>query len=516
MNNPLSKSLTGGDLASRMVAFDFSVMGTLLPNPDPLLKQIGQDIRVYRQLLGDSHVGACVRRRKSAVKALESGLDRGKAPSRVAKACEAVLAGLDMERLIGQALDACLFGYAPMEINWRNGTGPQAVQTSTYDGTAPGLGSGIWPADVQLKPPEWFCFDADARLRLKTKTNPVFGDELPERKFLLPRQDPSYQNPYGFPDLSLCYWPVLFKKGGMRFWLTFAEKYGGAFAVGKLPRGADPAERSAMLDSLASMLQDAVATIPDDGSVELKEASGKAASADLYEKLVLHCRGEISIVLTGTNQTVEASANKASAHAGMDVAGDLRDADAEVVAAAVNQLLRWVVDLNWPGTPAPVWSLWDQVAQDELQALRDKSNYDAGARFTNLYWQRAYGYEEGDLAAPAAPVLPGALPGAPGAAPGAAGAVAFAQAALNPALLSDPTDPTAAQSNALATAAAPAWSKVIAQVQALVDQAQDLGQLQTALTNAYGGLETGELTKLMSAAFALAELKGIDAVRTGD
>lgn len=37
---------------------------------------------------------------------------------------------------------------------------------------------------------------------------------------------------------------------------------------------------------------------------------------------------------------------------------------------------------------------------DQLQAARDKSNYDAGARFTNAYWMRAYGYQEGDLVPP--------------------------------------------------------------------------------------------------------------------
>lgn len=377
--------LTGGEIATRMAALDFSVMGQWLPNPDPLLKQLGRDIKVYKDIARDSHVGACIRRRKSAVKALEWGLDRGRARSRVNKAVEDALGALDLQRIFGQALDAVLYGYCPMEIDWRPGPG------------------GIVPIDVQAKPPEWFTFDAEARLRFKTKAQPIWGEELPERKFLLPRQDPSYQNPYGFADLALCYWPVIFKKGGLRFWLTFAEKYGGAFAYGKLPRGAEESERAKMLQALSDMLQDAVAVIPDDGSVEILEAAGKTASADLYERLALHCRGEISIVLTGTNQSIEKDAGKASAYAGLDVAADLRDGDAEIVAAAINQLIGWMVELNWPGAEPPVFSFWDQEAQDDLQARRDKSNYDAGARFTNAYWMRAYGYQEGDLAAPAAP-----------------------------------------------------------------------------------------------------------------
>lgn len=490
-----TRSLTGGQVATRVAALDFNFMGLLLPNPDPILKATGKDIKTYRDIARDSHVGACIRRRKAAVKALHWGLDRAQAPARVHKAVADMLAGLDMERIIGNVLDATLYGYLPMEIDWR-GTGGGG-----------GIG-GTWAADVIALPPEWFCFDAENNLRFKTHAAPLYGELLPERKFLLPRQDATYQNPYGLPDLALCYWPTIFMKGGKKFWLNFAEKFGGTFLMGKLPRGAEAAERTALLDALEAIIQNGVGVIPDDGSVAPLESGAKAASADLFERLVLHCRGEISIVLTGTNQTVEASANKASAHAGMDVAGDLRDGDAEIVAAAINQLVRWAVGINYPGAAAPTFSLWDQAAKDDLQAKRDKSNYDAGARFTKSFWVSSYGYQETDLADSAAPVPAPVLPGAAPASP----ALAFAQGVLG-ALASEPPDPTAAEQAALAAAAAPAWGTLVDQVGALVAAAPDLVTLQRTLTDAYGGLDTDRLTQLMSAAFALAELRGIAAAR---
>ena len=238
-------------LATRERSLDFAALGQWLPNPDPILKAQGKDIAVYRDLRGDALIGACIRRRKSAVKSLEWGLDRGQAASRTAKAVEAMLAELDLERIIGQILEATLYGYQPMEVQWQR------------------VGGLLVPVDVQAKPPEWFCFDADNALRFKTRSNPMLGELLPERKFLLPRQDATYQNPYGFADLSLCFWPLVFKKGGMKFWLAFAEKFGSAFSVGKLPRSASNEERAQLLDSLAALIQDGVATIPDDGSVEL-------------------------------------------------------------------------------------------------------------------------------------------------------------------------------------------------------------------------------------------------------
>ena len=472
-------------LATRQRSIDFSALGQWLPNPDPILKAQGKDISVYRDLRGDALVGACIRRRKSAVKALEWGLNRGQAASRTAKNIEAMLGELDLERIIGQVMEATLYGYQPMEITWQR------------------VGGLLVPVDLQAKPPEWFCFDADNALRFKTRQSPLLGELLPERKFLLPRQDPTYQNPYGFADLSLCFWPLVFKKGGMKFWLAFAEKFGSAFAVGKLPRSASNEERTGLLDSLEALIQDGVATIPDDGSIELVEMAGKSASADLYESLVLHCRGEIAIALLGQNQTTEASANKASAGAGLQVTKDLRDGDAAIVASAMNELIRWICALNWGGAAAPVWSLWDQAAQDTLQAARDKSNHDAGARYTNAYWQRAYGYQEGDLAAAAAPP-------------------AIAAPSVIPALSRDPSpafaegaapDPVQFDTDQLMNAAAPAWNTLLGQIEALVARATSTAGLQQLLTQAYGGLDSDQLVKLMAAAMALAELKGMDAAQ---
>ena len=475
------KPLLTTELATRDRSVDFSALGLWLPNPDPVLKAQGKDIAVYRELRGDALVGACIRRRKAAVKALDWGLDRGQATSRTAKAVQDMLDGLDLERIIGQILDATLYGYQPMEVAW------QAV------------GGLVVPVDVQAKPPEWFCFDTEGALRFKSRAEPLLGELLPERKFLLPRQDPTYQNPYGFPDLSLCFWPLTFKKGGMTFWLNFAEKFGSAFSVGKLPRTAGDEDRAELLTSLEELIQNGVATIPDDGSVELIEMAGKSASADLYERLVLHCRGEIAIALLGQNQTTEASANKASAGAGLEVTRDLRDGDAKLVASAMNQLVRWMVELNWGG-PAPVWSLWDQEAQDELQAARDKSNHAAGARFTNAYWQRAYGYQASDLAAPMSALSPPLGEGRGGGHP----APAFAEQPLDP--LQDDTD-------TLARVADGAWGQLLGGIEALVSRATSTAQLQQALLQAYGGLDSDELVKLMAAALALAELRGMDAAR---
>lgn len=469
-------------VASRERSIDFAALGMLLPNPDAILKARGQDLRVYRELRTDAHVGGCVRRRKSAVKALDWGMDRGRAGSRVAKSVEGILADLPMERIIGDILEAVFYGYQPIEILWGK------------------VGSLMVPTDVVAKPPEWFGFDAGGKLRFKSRSHLAAGEELPERKFLLARQEASYVNPYGFADLSMCFWPIVFKKGGVRFWLSFTEKFGSAFSVGTLPRSATPQERADLLDALDKLIQDASAVIPEDGSVQLIEMAGKSASADLYERLVMYCRSEVSIALTGTNQTVESNSNKASASAGLEVAGDIRDADAEIVADTVNTLIRWICELNWGGPERPVYSLWDQAAQDELQAARDKSNHDAGARFTNAYWSRAYGYQERDLAPEGAP--PAATPPA-------------AQRALHAARPAAAADTADRLLPALAPAADGTVAGWVDLIEAELTGCETLAEFRDRLLGLYGHLPADDLTAVMARAFEVADLRGRFEVRRG-
>ncbi|KGH08724.1 phage portal protein family protein [Comamonas thiooxydans] len=375
-----SKSSLSTEIATRDRSPDFSSLGMYLPNPDPVLKALGRDIKVYKELRTDARVGGCVRRRKAAVKALEWGLDRDKAKSRVARSVEDMLADLDMVRIFTEMLDASLYGYQPMEVIWGK------------------VGSYIVPVDVVGKPADWFLYGTDNRLRFRSRDAMLKGEEVPERKFLVPRQDASYDNPYGFPDLSMCFWPTTFKKGGLKFWVQFTEKYGSPWVIGKHPRGTPDAETDKLLDSLEAMVQDAIAVIPDDSSIDIKEAAGKTGSADIYESLLNFCHAEVAVALLGQNQTTEATANKASAQAGLQVTKDIRDSDAAMVASAVNELIRWTCDLNFGDVSRPVFDMWEQEEVDKVLAERDEKLSKAGATFTPQYFKRAYNLQDGDLA----------------------------------------------------------------------------------------------------------------------
>lgn len=376
------------EIASRgNTVWGFGSFFGMLPNPDPILKAAGMDIRAYRDLRVDPLVGSAIRRRKSAVKALERGFNEGDTDTPVCEFLKEMMAAWDMDAIIGGLLDAPLFGWQPAELMWVKDNGRFTV------------------SNIVAKPPEWFHFDTDNQLRFRGKNGPSEGILPPDYKFICPTQDATYDNPYGFADLSMCFWPGMFKKHGWRFWMQFVEKYATPWAVGKHARGATQSDIDQLMDGLEQMVQDAIAVIPEGDSVEIKEPMGKSASSDIFQAMITMARAEISIALLGQNQTTEAETNKASAQAGLEVTDDIRDGDAAIVTGAINQVLQWAAELNFGDVPVPVWNLWEQETIDDTQAKRDQTLSQTRGFFTEQYYQREYGLQPGDIN-PQAMMLP--------------------------------------------------------------------------------------------------------------
>ncbi|RJP20730.1 MAG: DUF935 family protein, partial [Deltaproteobacteria bacterium] len=366
-------------IATRNGAIDFYSLGMYLPDPDPVLRKMGKDQKVYRELTTDARVGANIASRKAGVLSMEWGIDRGKAKSREAKTVEGLFKRLKINRILSGILDAAFFGYQPLEVLWEN---------------ADGL---ILPRDVIAKPREWFVFSNDNELLLRTKEHPN-GGPVPEKKFLCPVYNGSYENPYGERTLSRCFWPVTFKKGGLKFWVNFVERFGTPWVVGKLPRGTDKAKINDLADLLESMITDAVAVIPDDSSVDIIEAAGKTASSDLHRALVEWCNSEISTAILGHAGASESTPGKLGGEitAG-DVKQELVDADANMAIEALNVLIGWIHEMNFGGSEPPAFSMWQEEDVDLDLSTRDKTLTESGVRFSKKYFTKTYGFEEEDI-----------------------------------------------------------------------------------------------------------------------
>ena len=493
-----------GQIATRLAAGDMAGYMGLLPNPDPILKAMGKDIVTYRNLLVDPLVKGIRRRRGSAVLAMERGFEdeESNTPARVRKAVDAWFAGINLQQLVRELMDGAFFGYRVAEVMWE-------------------ARDGLLAPRLVSKPSEYFGFEGqDGTLRFKPRTGAGFGTgvAVDPRKFVVVGKMRNWENPYGEPDLAACFWPVTFKRGGMKFWVTFTEKYGSPWAVGKLPRQASPAESDDLADKLASMVRDAVAVIPDDASVELIQ-TGTTANADMYKELLMFCRSEISIALLGNNQSVEMQSNQASATAARQIEADLRDDDAEMVADGINQLVRLFCQVNYPGVEPPVYRFWEQEEVDEVLAGRDAKLKTAGASFTNAYFERVYNLEPGDLAAPT-PAPTGDLAAAPGLVPGLdpAQAASFADlAAAGGPIGGIPVDQGALDAAIAQLPAADitaAMRALLAPALAAIEAAGTPDQVRRALEEVWPEMDAADLAELMTRAFFVSDLVGRDGARS--
>ncbi len=370
------------EIATRHESIDFYALGSFyLPNPDPVLKKQGKDITVYNDLASDGHLSGCISSRKAGVTSLNWEIIRGDTSTNVHKKIIAIIENLEsFDNVLKGILDSVQFGYQVSEVLWIK------------------KGGLIVPSAVVGKPQNWFVFSEENELRFLTKSDMIKGISLPPRKFILSTHNATYENPYGDAVLSKCFWPVTFKKGGMKFWITFCEKYGMPFLQGKIKRGAPPEEYDALLERLMEMVQDAVAVIPDDSSIEFLDSSSKSASSDIFNTLIESCKSEISIAQLGQNLTTEVKGGSyAASQSHMQVREDIVDSDKKIVESAINTLIRWICEINFNTSAYPRFSLYKKEDVDKSLAERDEILTKTGVKFTKKYYIKNYGLDEEDI-----------------------------------------------------------------------------------------------------------------------
>jgi phage gp29-like protein len=191
----------------------------------------------------------------------------------------------------------------------------------------------------------------DRELRLLTPASMIEGEPVPDRKFVVFTWGDS-DNPYGRGLGQKLWWPVWFKKNGVKFWLVFLEKFGMPTVKGKYPPGTSPEAQQALMDAIEAIQSDTGVKIPDSMDIEFLEAS-RAGSVS-HEQLCQYMDRQISKAVLGQTASTEGTAGKLGNE---DVQGDVRqeivEADADLLDGCLNNtLIRWIVDYNFPGVAA--------------------------------------------------------------------------------------------------------------------------------------------------------------------
>ena len=484
----------GTDIAIRSRSMQWWGMFGYLPDPDPVLNKLGLGLEVYRQLLTDAHVWSCYDSRKSGALSCEweirPGGD-GRADKKAHALAEECLAKLDVYQLIMEMLDAPFFGLSPLEITW------------AYN-------QRQWlPDKIEGKPPEWFVFDDENRMRFLSAYNMTEGELLPVGKFMMARHHATYQNPYGERVLSRCFWPVAFKKGGFKFWAVFTEKFGMPWLIGKVPRGTNDTDRSKLLSNLVQMVQDAVAVINDDESIDALEFQSKSASADIYERLISASNREISKAILGQTLSTELDnkgGSRAAAQAHLEVREDIVEKDKRTVKTTMNQMLAWMTELNVPNALPPefTWFEEDDVQQDRAQ--RDTELTNQGVKFSAGYYSRVYNLEDDDFTLNE-PSQSEPIP------------EKTSESEKQPkpefAETDQPADLADQMANRLDDQSASMMEELLYPIRDLVMTATSLEDIRDGIIDRYPEMNSSELGTLMQQAMAAAKLAGMAEVKDG-
>lgn len=312
--------------------------GNVQINPDPVLRSEanGKGLKLYDEVARDAHAGATLQSRYLAVTSKPWKIipaDDSTGAGDVATTVEKALGDCNFRQFCQEILQATLYGYNVGEVIW-------TVRNQQ-----------IVPKKIRAKHPRRFVFTLDREPRLLTPTNPLSGEDIPDRKFIIFTYGSS-DNPYGKGLGQTLWWPVWFKKHGIKFWLIFLEKFGMPTAVGKYPSGTTKEQQGKLLEAIDALQSETGVKIPDSMAIELLEAtrSGKVTHQNLCDYMD---RQISKAVLSQTASTEGTPGKLGNEDTQGDVRQDIIEADANLLEECFNEtIVRWIADYNHPNLTA--------------------------------------------------------------------------------------------------------------------------------------------------------------------
>ncbi|WP_311515276.1 DUF935 domain-containing protein [Oligella urethralis] len=364
--------------------------GPLLTPFDSILNVRGSgDLRIYEQVYSDPQVKSVFGQRQLAVTQCDWKVDAASDATIDIKAAEFLnqqLENIGWDRVTTLMLFGIFYGYSVAELIYER------------QGNMVGLSA------IKVRDRKRFRFDDECRLRLLTMNN-MFEGELVEAPYFwhFATGADHDDEPYGQGLAHWLYWPVFFKRHGLKSWLTFLDKFAVPTAVGKYePRSADPTERNKLLQAGAALGNDAAVIIPHDMQLELLEAS-RSGVGD-YKSLHDAMDGTMAKVVLGQVASSQGTPGKlGNDELQGDVRKDLIKADADLICESFNLgPARWLTAWNFPSAQPPrVMRVVEEPEDLKSRAERDEAvARTTGFRPTLQYVKEIYGGEWEEGAAP--------------------------------------------------------------------------------------------------------------------
>lgn len=388
--------------------FEHHYQGLLRTN-DPLLLERAsgsvQAMQIYRDLKRDGKVFSGLQKRRNALIARPWAVEPvGHKDQTAVELVQTMLKSIGFDQVCRELLDALLMGFVPAEIVWQK-----------RDGL-------IWPQRIVQRSQSRFVYvqtdphQAPA-LHLLTRQNMLVGEPVPPYKFIVHRQDPQDDNPYGNGLGLQLFWPVFFKRKGIVSWNKLNERFGSPTPLGKYPNNATQPQKNTLLQALQALQNDGAIIIPEGMQVEFLE-SKLTGNITTQESLCNYMDNWISEVILSQETAQKTGGTATAADERESVRLDLVQADADLLSDTLNRtLLQWFCELN--GLPPCNVSRIITKAEDK-KALSETDKNIAALGYQPTLARITEKYGEGWQPAPPAPANPAASFAEPSAAPLAA------------------------------------------------------------------------------------------------
>ena len=370
-------------LDGRDITRDYwSALELLLPQ-DSVLQERGGNYALYEEVLRDDQVASTFQQRRLAVTSAEWGVRPGGPDRQSRKAADqlqSILEIIGWDGITEKMLYGVFFGYAVAECLWER------------DGTE------ITLSAIKVRKQRRFAFDEQGKLRLLLRDNPR-GEKVPERKFWHFCAGSDHDDePYGLGLAHWLYWPVYFKRNGIKLWLIFMDKFGMPTAKGIYPVNATEEEKRRLLSALRAIQTDSGIIIPEGMQIELIEAA--RGGEVRYETFVDRMNAAIAKVVLSQTLTTDAAGGIYKAEVQKSVRNEVVRADADLVCDTFNRsVARWLTEWNYPGAKPP--QVWRRVREEtdlRPQAQRDQILFSMGFRPSLEYVRETYGSGWGEAA----------------------------------------------------------------------------------------------------------------------
>lgn len=370
----------------------------LAMNADPVLNEEGGgDLKLWEKVLKDDTAHSALQQRRLAVIARPWEVEPGDDTPEARAAADHIreqLKRINWDRICDKMLYGPWYGFAVAEMIF--GIGPD----------------GKYRIDEAIIPDrKWFGFTNRGELRMKTAEHPQ-GEKLPPNKFWVYSAGGSHDfDFYGRGLAHWCYWPVWFKRNGLKFWAVYLEKFGMPTALGKFPSGSTDDVKNKLLSAASAVSRDAAVIIPKEAELELL-ASGRTGEGSYEKFLEKMDEALLRVILsqTGTSKSEAQGLGGSQSDVMKDVRDEVVRADSDLLHESFNRgPVKWMTRWNFgPNVALPrVYRIMEEPEDLKELAERDKLLQELGWERTEESAKEVYGESYQRVEKPEPAPIPG-------------------------------------------------------------------------------------------------------------